>query len=109
MQIVEALADADVLDAGGQEAYTLQAGCRYVVYGRRKGVRMILLNWISLFDHAAGPARTRKNHPDTFSSFGAVSALLACRVDRIRRGRGFLKIVGASSLPSRAEPCLDCH
>ena len=32
MQIVEALADADVLDAGGQEAYTLQAGCRYVVY-----------------------------------------------------------------------------
>ncbi len=30
-----------------------------------KGVRMILLTWISLFDHAAGPARTRKTHPDT--------------------------------------------
>lgn len=37
MQIVEAIADAHVLDAGGEAAYTLTAGRRYVVYDSEAG------------------------------------------------------------------------
>lgn len=37
VQIVEVVADANVLDAGGQETYALHAGCRYVVYDSEAG------------------------------------------------------------------------
>ncbi|MGB2984419.1 MAG: glycosyltransferase family 9 protein [Phycisphaerae bacterium] len=37
VQIVEAIADANVLDASGQETYSLRAGCRYILYDAEAG------------------------------------------------------------------------